>query len=332
MRHRWGAKVMDRRTFLLGVMLPFLIAHRLDQRNTPSTRQAQPRRVLGSIFRKCDYEYVRTDKNGVITDHIQASANCFDESLGGGVTLTMVEIPEGDFIMGSPADEAGHKPDEEPQHKVHVPRFFMGDLEVSEEQYEAMRRRPRVKRKLGYSLSAYIGRTRPKVSADGISWDWATEFCHRLAVLTGKPYRLPSEAEWEYAARAGTNTAYGFGPVFTPTLVYNSQLRALGNPGSAEGGSSGPANAFGLKDMEGNVSEWVLDSYHPNYIGAPVDGSPWFDANDPKGADLHKERVLRGGDYANRIEFLRSAARLHWPSSGFSVSGHGFRVALTLSE
>jgi len=241
----------------------------------------------------------------------------------------MIEIPAGGFSMGSPASEFGRNADEDPQHEVRVSRFFLGQFEVTEEQYEAMLSRASVKRKLEESLSSVIGRTNAQTAADGISWEGATEFCARLRTLTGKPFRLPSEAEWEYAARAGTTTAFEFGPVFAPDVVNNlgSISRKQGQKGTEPlpVGTSGPSNAFGLFDMEGNVSEWVLDQYHPDYSGAPTDGSAWIDKVPH---DTKTQRVMRGGSYGMRIELLRSAAREHW-NPGLSPSGFGFRVALT---
>ena len=294
---------------------------------TPTVDTKQGRVALPSPYKTCEYDYVQTDEGGNVVRTMHSSARCFDEFLGNGVFLRMIEIPAGDFNMGSPASESGRSADEGPQHDVRVSRFFLAQFEVTEEQYEAMRSRAAAKRKLDKSFSSFVGKTKPQTAADGIPWDGATEFCARLRTLTGKPYRLASEAEWEYAARAGTTTAFEFGPVFAPEIVNNSGfiLRKQGQKGTEPlpVGTSGPANAFGLFDMEGNVGEWVLDQYHPNYLGAPSDGSAWINGV------RHGERVMRGGDYGIRIEFLRSAARQHW-DRGLSASGFGFRVALTV--
>lgn len=291
--------------------------------------------MLHSPFRICEFDYVYTNSLGVISERHHGQTRCFDENLGNGVKLRMMEIPEGDFVMGSPETEVGRKTDEGPQHKVHVSRFFMGEMEVSERQYEAMLARPKVHRKMVGSGSALLGKTRPDIAAGQVRWEWAMEFCARLQAFTGKAYRLPSEAEWEYAARAGTTTAYTFGPVFTPDLVNQFRFRVGASssyPGEytiSEGGISGPANGFGLYDMEGNVAEWVLDDYHPTYEGAPTDGRPWLDPDDSDGMSRKKKRIERGGAQGWKGEWFRSAARSSATDDVWG-DGDGFRVALTL--
>jgi formylglycine-generating enzyme required for sulfatase activity len=287
------------------------------------------RKILMLANSTCEYEYVRTDDAEKVVNRVHSHARCFDEPLGNGVVLRMIEIPEGSFLMGSPESESGRSADEGPQHEEHVRRFFLGQFEVTEGQYEAMSSRPRVRRSLDGSLSEVLGRLNPTTAADGISWKEAEEFCARLKALTGKSYRLPSEAEWEYAARAGSTTAFEYGPVFVPEFVNNGNWKEhvkMGEKGTVPlpVGTSGPPNAFGLFDIEGNVSEWVQDLYHPTYNGAPADGSAWLDRH----ASVKGERVMRGGDYGNRTEFLRSAAREHW-DPGMWPSGFGFRVALS---
>lgn len=289
---------------------------------------AVKRKPLHPRYATCEYDSVKTDASGNVISTLHSSTRCYEEILGNGVILKMLEIPEGTFLMGSAASEFGRNADEGPQHEVRVPRFFLGQFEVTERQYEAMRTRPRVKRNLHESLSSVLGKTLPDTAADGISWTDAMEFCARLRAISGKDYRLPSEAEWEYAGRAGTTTAFEFGPVFAPALVNNlgSTPKKQGEKGTKPltVGTSGPANAFGLFDMEGNVSEWTLDVYHPSYIGAPEDGSAWLSAKE-KGTK--HARVMRGGSYGMQVELLRLAAREHW-DVGMSPSGFGFRVAL----
>jgi len=301
-----------------------------------AARVQNRRKTLGSAYDTCEYDSVRTDWQGRVADTYHRSTKCFDENLGNGVTLRMIEIPEGDFVMGSPETDYERNPDEGPQYKVHVPRFFMGETVVSEEQYKAMQKRPRIRWKLADNLATDWTKYIPRVSADGVSWEQATEFCARLAALTGKPYRLPSEAEWEYAERAGGNDDYEFGPEPASQLLDDRQIRdspgigRISHPFAV--GSVGSPNGFGLKDVTGSEEQWVLDVYHRNYIGAPVDGTPWYDSSDPKGKDLKQDRVMRGGSYGSRRETLRSAARWHWPVTGVWVSGNGFRIAVRLPE
>ncbi len=178
------------------------------------------------------------------------------------------------------------------------------------------------------SLSQVSGETRSGAAVEGMSWTDAVEFCSRLRALTGKNYRLPSEAEWEYAARAGSDAAYSFGPSVTNSLVnWRTQKDALdGRYGVEEVGESGSANAFGLFDVQGNVEEWVADDYHETYVGAPADGSAWYFKKRPS---TRKDGVSRGGAWGDgTIEQLRCASRAHWDRR-LRASGLGMRVAMS---
>ena len=166
-------------------------------------------------------------------------ANSFEEDLGNGITLEMVKIPGGKFTMGSPEDEEGRDEDEGPQRDVNVPAFFMGKFEVTQEQYEEV---------MGNNPSHFKGDKRP---VERVSWNDADEFCKKLSQKTGRTYRLPSEAEWEYACRAGTTTRFHFGENITPDLAnYDNKIRETTPVGKFR------SNAFGLYDMHGNVWEW----------------------------------------------------------------------------
>jgi len=278
-------------------------------------------------LRTCEFPVGRADAQGNIIETKTGRAHCFDEDLGNGLRLTMIEVPEGEFLMGSLESESGRRADEGPQHKVHVRRFFIGQFEVTDQQWEALRKRPKAKWRMDEADTSLIGKQNPKIAVAGISWPWAVEFCARLAKLTGKPYRLPSEAEWEYAARAGTTTAYSFGPAMVDELAYCGRR----TDGPLAIGTSGPANAFGLYDVHGNAEEWVSDSYHPNYQGAPLDGSPWLDKDDRRGLKIGKDRVIRGGSFSSRTEYCRSATRNK--TDGYFVwSSFGMRVAMSASD
>lgn len=300
------------------VVLLCSTGHAQSERNIQSHR-----RVLGSLYRTCTFPTVRTDEHGKVVEARAGTARCFDQDLGNGLQFTMIEVPEGDFFMGSPESEPGRNGDEGPRHKVHVRRFFIGQFEATDGQYEAMRKRPRVRWKMYEALSGYLGKGNPQLAVNGIAWPWAVEFCARMRKLTGREYRLPSEAEWEYATRANTTTAYTFGPVITPSIA---NCCGREPEGVTTVGASGPANAFGLFDVHGNAAEWVADSYHTDYSGAPTDGSPWWDSDDSRGLNLKKERVMRGGAAGMR-EYCRSAAREKWPRE-LSASGFGMRIAL----
>ena len=176
--------------------------------------------------------------------------------LGNGITLELVRIPGGEFLMGSPEGEGSDN--EKPQHKVTVPEFWMGKYPVTQAQYSAV---------IGKNPSHFKGKNLP---VEQVNWNDAIEFCKRLSRKTGKSYRLPSEAEWEYACRAGTTTRYFFGDDLTQQQA-NFDL----NLGKTSPVGTYPANAFGLHDMHGNVWEWCQDYWHGNYDGAPMDGRAW---------------------------------------------------------
>ncbi|QSV74244.1 MAG: formylglycine-generating enzyme family protein [Aphanizomenon flos-aquae KM1D3_PB] len=226
--------------------------------------------------------------------------------------LEMVEIPGGSFKMGSTPDETGRQKSEGPERIVNVPAFFMGKFEVTQEQYQQI---------IGKNPSGFQGKKRP---VERVSWDDAIEFCKKLSQKTGRTYRLPSEAEWEYACRAGTTMPFYFGETITTDLVnYDGD----GNYGAAPNGKnrgettnvgSFPPNAFGLYDMHGNVWEWCQDDWHDNYENAPNDGGVWT-------SQSGKVKLLRGGSWNNNPAFCRSANR-NYLYRAFRVSNIGFRV------
>lgn len=237
--------------------------------------------------------------------------------------LEMVSIPGGTFLMGSPAEEPERRASEDPQHEVSVAPFLMSKFPITQAQWRAVAALPEIERKLNPDPSYFKGDQRP---VEQVSWDDAAEFCRRLSAHTGRPYRLPSEAEWEYACRAGTTTPFHFGETITtdlanydgdstyrrgPTGVYRKETTEVG---------CFPANAFGLCDMHGNVWEWCADYWHENYEGAPSDGSAWLRADDD-GAP----RVLRGGSWNLNPRNCRSACRNHFNPRAVN-SLNGFRV------
>jgi formylglycine-generating enzyme required for sulfatase activity len=224
----------------------------------------------------------------------------------------MVVLPAGEFIMGSPPGEADRLNNEGPQHRVTIARpFAVGKFEITFAEWDACTADEGCKHRPG---DAGWGRGRRPVI--GVSWDDAKEYVNWLSRKTGKSYRLLTEAEWEYAARAGTTTRYAFGDMLT------SKQAQYGGRGTAEVGSFAP-NAFNLHDMHGNVWEWVEDSWHSDYQSAPTDGSAWL------GGDV-SFRVLRGGAWIlSSVDALRSASR----AGGEGVdrlNNVGFRVARTL--
>ena len=209
-----------------------------------------------------------------------AQATGFVQDLGNETQLEMMLIPSSKFMMGSPEDELERYSHESPQHQVTVQPFFMGKYAVTQAQWQVVASLPKVSRELNSDPSKFKGVNRP---VEQVSWYDAVEFCDRLSRSTGKSYRLPSEAEWEYACRAGTTTPFHFGETMTSDLAnYRAtETYGAGVKGTYRGettvvGSFEAANAFGLYDMHGNVWEWCLDDWHDNYEGAPTDGSAWL--------------------------------------------------------
>ena len=165
------------------------------------------------------FQVVTVDARGNIADRRPGNANFFIEDLGNDINLEMVEIPGGQFVMGSPQFEKLRNPDEGPQHTVTIQPFFMGKFQVTQAQWQAVAALTKVNIDLNPDPSSFKGANRP---VETVSWDDAIEFCARLAKKTGQSYRLPSEAEWEYAARAGTTTPFHFGETITTDLAnYN---------------------------------------------------------------------------------------------------------------
>jgi formylglycine-generating enzyme required for sulfatase activity len=267
------------------------------------------------------------------------------ENEGNEIALEMLQIPGGSFLMGSPEDEPERSSHESPQHTVTISPFYMGKYPVTQAQWQAVAALPQVNRELDPNPSRFKGANRP---VESVSWYDAVEFCLRLSQHTGKSYRLPSEAEWEYACRARTTTPFHFGETITSQLAnYDGRSRfddiqglvddAKGNfddmsqgqyrEQTTEVGSFGVANAFGLYNMHGNVWEWCLDDWHDNYEGAPTDGSAWFDNNDNT-FQKQGRAVLRGGSWYNDPENCRCAYRnLHYRAERSYINDvFGFRV------
>jgi formylglycine-generating enzyme required for sulfatase activity len=244
----------------------------------------------------------------------------------------MAEIPGGSFTMGSPKGEERSKDSERPQHQVTIQPFYMGKYPITQSQWQRVANLPQVNRKLEPNPSWFKGGNRP---VERVSWYDAVEFCARLTSLTKRDYSLPSEAQWEYACRAGTTTPFHFGETLRTDLANYDGNYTYGNgpkgryrEETTEVGSFGVANAFGLYDMHGNVWEWCLDDWHSNYKGAPTDGSAWFNRND----NLSQKKgtaVLRGGSWIDCPGDCRSAFRYGniWAVRGLTNYPVGFRVA-----
>jgi formylglycine-generating enzyme required for sulfatase activity len=262
---------------------------------------------------------------------IQRRPGQFIERLTDKVVLEMVAIPAGEFLMGSPTYEPERYGDEGPQHSVTVPEFYFGKYPITQSQWRFVAELPLIERELDSDPSQFKGDKHP---VGNVSWKDATEFCARLSQLTRRDYRLPSEAEWEYACRAGTINPFHFGEMIMPDLAnYDwdatyAEIKVTKKQdfeGTTPVGQFGVANAFGLYDMHGNVWEWCLDHWHKDYHEAPTDGSAWL--SDRKGAD----RVLRGGSWGYNPRVCRSAVRVN-SSPGSRYGHYGFRVVCSAAR
>ena len=237
----------------------------------------------------------------------------------------MVVVSAGSYMMGSPESEARRDNDEGPRHRVRIAEpFAVGVYEVTFDEWDACRRGDGCTR--NPDDSGWGRGRRPVID---VSWADAQAYVKWLSRETGEAYRLLSESEWEYMARAGTTGPFHFGATLsTAQANYNgSYTYGSGRKGRyrkrTEPVGSFPANAFGVHDVHGNVSEWVEDCWHRSYAGAPADGRAWT-----VGGDCGR-RVLRGGSWYYDPRYLRSAYRSGNPS-GYRFNGAGFRVARTL--
>jgi formylglycine-generating enzyme required for sulfatase activity len=287
---------------------------------------AAPTGPGGIALKSFSFDVVTVDPRGAVTERGRQQANSFSEALGGGVALDMVSIPGGTFVMGSPDTEEGRFGEEGPQRNVEVPAFYMGKFEVTNAQWQAIANLPKVKIDLNPNPSSFEGVNRPVQS---VSLAEAVEFCARLSNKTGREYRLPSEAEWEYACRAGTTTPFHFGETITADLAnydgrspYGAGPKGTYRKQVTQAGDLGVANRFGLYDMHGSMWEWCTDQWHDTYSGAPLDGSAWMSGGNPSLS------VLRGGAWNRPANHCRSAYRLkESPGKRFDVIG--FRVVVS---
>ena len=282
-----------------------------------------------------EFQTMQFEKSGRVTSRKTGTAKFLAEDLGEGVTLEMVEIPAGNFVMGTPPGEDILEKKEGPQHQVNVPAFFIGKYEITQAQWRAVSKLPRVKIDLDFNPSHFKGDDLP---VDDLEWNECEEFCERLSRKTGHRYRLPTEAEWEYACRAGTTTPFAFGETITMDVAnfggnsYQAVANHEGRNATTAVGILGVANGFGLYDMHGNVAEWCLDGPHWGYTGAPTDGSAWYSSRGP--TDGLNTRILRGGDMQRPASRCRCAARaeLCENCNSSEIAYKGFRVVLESSN
>jgi formylglycine-generating enzyme required for sulfatase activity len=252
----------------------------------------------------------------------------FREDLGNGIHLPMVLIPPGEFWMGAPAEELESRSNERPQHLVTISHpFFMSQCPITQAKWQAI---------MGKNPAHFTGNL--DLPVDSVSWQDAQKFCRRLSAKTQRSYSLPSEAQWEYACRAGTTTPFHFGKTIDAEIAnyraedwkigetiysgkYDQGAFGLFRQQTTPVGSMGVSNAFGLYDMHGNVWEWCEDDWHDDYEGAPIDGSAWIASTPNK----NSSKVLRGGSWLYYPWFCRSACRFRF---GMDLRNDflGFRV------
>ena len=289
--------------------------------------------AAASVF---EFDTLTLDIYGHTNEQRRQSAQQRIEALGQELALELVAIPGGTFTMGAPKTEEGWHPSQHPQHLVTIAPFWLGKYPVTQAQWSMVAALPKVKHPLPSKPSCF---TDVKHPVEQVSWQDAIEFCDRLSVHTRCTYRLPSEAEWEYACRATTTTPFWCGETITTDLAnysgvdweyegrvcskgfYGKGITGIDRRETTAVGSFAIANPFGLYDMHGLVREWCADRWHDNYEGAPEDGSAWVKNS------TTDQRVLRGGSWNGSPKACRSAFR-----SKLNPDTHlydiGFRVVL----
>ncbi len=269
-----------------------------------------------------DFSHTQIDSDGRVITRRPEQAVAYAETLGPDNQLEMVQIPSGVYEMGSTVDEPYSTKDERPRHRVQVSGFFISRYEITQQQWRAVASLPPVSYELKAQPATFVGEDRP---VENITWLEAKEFCARLSRATGRLYRLPTEAEWEFACRAGTDTPFCFGETINSNLANYQADKTYAQEGVGEYrretlavGALGAANYFGLLDVHGNVAEWCEDifaPYGPDFI------------IDPTGPKQGRNRVVRGGSWRSYPWQCRSAARLgiHEATARNDI---GFRVVL----
>ncbi|WP_422661891.1 formylglycine-generating enzyme family protein [Pannus brasiliensis] len=271
-------------------------------------------------------EVVTIDGTGAEIRREKVTNEGYRQFLSKKISLDMMAIPGGQCLVGSPREEEGWHSSQSPQHSVTIEPFFLGRYPVTQVQWREVAKLEPVSIELTPYLAHFEGKELP---VEQINWFEAVEFCDRLSRLTGQKYRLPTEAEWEYACRAGTSTPFHFGETLTTDLAnysgvdweYGGKICSRGSYGRGKPGidrrETTPAgmfevaNAFGLYDMHGNVREWCLDSWRANYDEGTIEDSD--------------RRVLRGGSWNTGPRSCRSAYRAKFAASA-SLYDIGFRV------
>ncbi|MGL5793081.1 MAG: formylglycine-generating enzyme family protein, partial [Waterburya sp.] len=252
----------------------------------------------------------------------QGKAKYIIINLSQDISLDLIGIPGGKFLMGSPVEEVEREVEESPQHLVAIRPFFLSKYPITQAQWQAV---------MNDNPSRFVESNiiKSKKPVERVSWFDCGLFCEKLSALIGRQFRLPTEAEWEYACRGQTQTPFHFGSTIGTELanyngedVYGSGFEGE-NRRKTTDVDSFFANRFGLYDLHGNVAEWCADTWHSNYQDAPDDGGAWTSNNSK---DL---RVLRGGSWLHLPGNCRAAQRFKSTPKSKS-DAFGFRIASSL--
>lgn len=269
-----------------------------------------------------DFNVPTIDQAGRVKRETRHTAKFFSESLSRNSNLEMVAIKSDEFTMGTSRGESQVKSTEFPHHRVKISPFFISKNPITQSQWAAVAALPKMKRALDPDPSYFQGGERP---VESVSWLEAVEFCDRLSQHTGRQYQLPSEAQWEYACRAGTQTPFHTGETITSqladyvgTYTYKSETAGEYRKSTMPVGRFAP-NAFGLNDMHGNVWEWCADGWSRGYNRAPRDGRAVV-------AQRSQMRAIRGGGWLDAPASLRSASRSGYREMDLNRT-IGFRVS-----
>src|SRR5438552_840182 len=288
--------------------------------SSKKVRTASAKQSSRTSLRSFAFSVVTLDTEGIEVARRRARAQQFTERLGKRASLQMVQIPGGIFLMVAPEGEPGSTSSERPQHRVTVGGFFLAKHAVTIEQWRAvMGSRPEA-----MSLADAVFKKSGRQPVVRVSFDEAETFCSRRSRKTRRNYRLPNESEWEYACRAGTSTAFAFGPTISRAVAnYDGETIRRERPNGKYAttrlvGALRMANGFGLFDMHGNIWEWCEDHWHNNYQDAPTDGSAWKTGES-------RNRVLRGGSWYATVESCRAAMRRPGGEAGIRSRQIGFR-------
>jgi len=285
----------------------------------------QSAETVDRTLQQFEFDVIIIDKNGDEISRTHKSAEFLSENLSDRIGLEMVKIPGGTYLMGSPDGQGNDN--ERPQHSVTISACCISKYPITQAQWRAVAALPQVDIPLNPDPAFFTGENLP---VERISWHEAVEFCQRLSRLSGHYYRLPSEAEWEYACRAQTTTPFYVGETITTDLAnYNGNFIYANEQPGEDRETTTPVdrfspNAFGLSDLHGNLWEWCADDWHPNYEQAPTDGSVWRQSD--RQLPDRIPRVVRGGAWNSQPKKCCCAFRNYIEEANIRWKMVGFRI------